>query len=664
MKPSDSEPLISAKTYLPEITIKVVIFSVFFAIILAASNIYLALKIGTTISASIPASVMALGILRFYKNSNVLECNLLQTAASAGEGLAAALSFVLPAMIIIHFWNHFPYWETFLITILGGLLGVLFSIPLRRVLLNMPVLRFPEGVATGNLLRFSVKGGTNLKLLAYGGGVGGFISLCQIGLKVISSIWPLWMMRGGVLFGLSLGFNPATLAAGFIVGFEVGVSVFVGFVAGWIVLLPIFSVIYGAGSGSPYDTAMNMWSTHLRFVGVGTMLLGGLWTLVRLLKPVIVGIKLSTTSLKKGLNHHGNIPRTDRDIPLPWMIAGVVTLSVMLFILILSYLYRLQFPFANAYLIFSVVFIVLFLLISGFLLSTVTGYFTGLIGSSNNPLSGLLISALILLGFCYLLLFGWHTAHEKIKVIALLIVTISLISGTAAISVENIQDLKAGQMVGSTPWKQQLILGFGVVVSAFVVGPIFELLFNAYGIGGVYPRSGMDPSQMLAAPQSALMAAVAQGIIGHHGIPWNMIIIGGAFAIVIIIIDEFLKNKNFTLPVLAVGLGIYLPPDVMLPVAIGGFVAYFAKRKLQRISKTPAAKEMIHDKYQRGILLSCGLVAGTALMGVILAIPFVIIGSADALNIVPKAFAPIADVLGLLSSVGLCYWIYRVCISK
>lgn len=664
MSASDVEPLIPAKTNLPEITIKVVIYSVFFAIVLAASNIYLALKIGTTISASIPASVLALGILRFYKNSNVLECNLLQTAASAGEGLAAGMSFVLPAMIIIRFWNHFPYWETFMITILGGLLGVLFSIPLRRVLLNMPVLRFPEGVATGNLLRFSIKGGMSLKLLAYGGGVGGLITLCQIGLKVISSTWPLWVTRGSVIFGLSLGFNPATLAAGFIVGLEVGVSVFIGFFAGWIVLLPILSAFYSAGSGSPYDMAMNLWTSHLRFVGVGTMLLGGLWTLIRLIKPVIVGILLSKTSLKEGFNHHGKIPRTERDIPFPWMITGVVILSILSFILIFFYMHRLQFPFSNAYILFAAFFILLFFLVSGFLLSTVTGYFTGLIGSSNNPLSGLLISALILLGFCYLLLFGWHGDHETIKTVALLIITIALISGTAVISVENIQDLKAGQMVGSTPWKQQLILAFGVVVSAFVIGPILELLFNAYGMGGVYPRSGMDPSQMLTAPQAGLMAAVAQGVVGHHGIPWNMIFIGCLFAVVIIIVDGILKKRNFNLPVLAVGLGIYLPPDVILPVAIGGFVAYFAKHKLTKISKSEAAKALIHGKYQRGILLCCGLVAGTALMGVFLAIPFVLLGSADALNIAPKGFTPIADVLGLLSLVGLCYWIYRVCISS
>lgn len=648
---SDKDPLIPASTKLPELTFKVIILSILLAAFLAAANAYLALKIGSTISASIPASVLAISILRLFKNSNVLESNIIQTAASGGEGIAAAISFILPAMIILHIWNTFPYWEVVLITIFGGVLGVIFSIPLRRVMLNLPALKFPEGTAIGNVLRASTKSGTQLKLLLQGGLAGAFLSLAENGFEVVSSSFQAWgrFARGGVM-GIGLGFSPAMLAAGYIIGMEAAMSLLVGLIGGWLILLPIFATHHVGGfSGDAYDYAMKLWSTKLRFVGVGVMLVGGVWTLLRLLGPVATSIKVSLSSLK---GYSGGkkiaIPRTERDIPFSWVLFGTLLIAILLYGLVMHFMFQMPLNHSHSYLVFSGAITVIYLLIVGFLLAMICAYFTGLVGSTNNPLSGMLIIALILLGLIYMLLFPAHISGANKHVAGLMILVATVVATIASISNENLQDLKAGQMVGATPWKQQFILVIGVISSAFVVGPVLELLFQAYGIGGVFPHAGMNPRNMLPAPQAGLMAAIATGLRSHN-LDWNMILIGCGFAVLIIIADEILKKRNTCLPVLAVGLGVYLPPEITTPFIIGGIIGWLARRK----STTT-------DQAHKGILLACGMVAGAAIMGVLLAIPFVIMGSSDALSIVTPSFIHVADALGVASVVILSYWLFNV----
>ncbi len=657
---SDQEPLIPASTTLPEFTIKSIILSIILAVVLSASNAYLALKVGVTISASIPASVLALGILRLFKTHNVLESNLVQTAASAGEGVAAALAFILPAMIILHVWVGFPYWQTAIITLLGGFLGVLFAVPLRRVLLSLPGLPFPEGAAIGNVLKASTEGGLGLKLMSLGGLVGGLVSLFQTGFKIVASDLQIWVLSTRTVFGFALGFTPAVLAAGYIIGFEVGMSLFAGVVVGWIVLLPMIGSIYGIPSGhTAYDVSVYLWSNYLRYVGVGTMLVGGIWTLIRLLKPIVKGLTVSFITLRKqNRAGGGGRLRTETDIPVSWVLASVLVLALLMFAFLHFYFASLGFFHEPRYMWFVILLSVFYILIIGFLLATISGYFCGLVGSSNNPLSGMLISAILLLAFIFLFMFHVETAIKAKYIASAVIVIVTIMAGVGSISGENIQDLKAGKMVGATPWRQQLMMGIGVIVSAFIIGPVLELLFNAYGMAGVYPRPGMDPTQMLAAPQAGLMASVAEGVLTRH-LNWWMIFTGGVVAVVIIIADEFLKRKNFRLPALAVGLGIYLPPEVIMPAVIGGVVSYLVKRQRRGVKLSSAQQEAKRSKYQLGVLLACGMVAGSALMGVILAIPFALLGSADALKLVGSGFEPVAKVLGVLVFLGLCYWLYR-----
>jgi len=649
------KPLISDNVNLPELTIKVFILSIVLAVVLGAANTYLALKIGNTISASIPASVLSIGILRFFKNSNVLESTMIQTAASAGEGVAAAVAFVLPAMIFLQVWQGFPYFETAAVTMLGGLLGVLFSIPLRRVMLHLPNLRFPEGTAIGNVLKISTQSGSQLKRLAQGGAVGGLLTFAQTGLKIFSDNLQAWTFAGRSVMGFALGFSPALVAAGYIVGFEVGVSLFTGFIIGWEILLPIIAHYHSFTPGaSAFQSVMEIWSKYLRFVGVGTMLVGGLWTLFSLAKQLIKSLIVSF----RGLQMAGGrrfVPRTQRDMPMIWVFFGTIVLALLIYTVFLQYMMKSDLFYHHGFVTMVSLVTVIYVLVVGFMLATICGYFTGLVGSSNNPLSGIIIIAIVVLGLIYLVLFGSGNTHaHELHVAGMMVIVIVVVATTASISNENLQDLKAGYMVGATPWKQQLILMVGVVVSSFVLAPVLELLFRAYGMGGVFPHPGMDPSQMLPAPQAGLIAAIIRGIWAHN-LNWDMIYLGAVVAVFIIIADEWLKRRNQRLPTLAVGLGIYLPPMMILPSVSGSIINLLVRRHVAKKKSEEAKRQQ-----SAGVMTACGLVAGASLMGVLLAIPFVVAGSSDVLSIVSTRFYGVTNILGLFAFMALLYWLYWV----
>lgn len=669
---SGDEPIIPDHVALPEITWRVIVLGVILTVVLAAANAFLGLKVGTTVSASIPAAVISMGILRFFRNSNILENTMVQIMASVGEALTAGIAFILPALIILHVWDGFNYWQTVITGLLGGGLGVLFTIPLRRALLQDKSLRYPEAVAIGNVLKASAareKG--DLRSLVAGGFVGGAIALFQTGFQILTDSFAYWVKTSTTVFGLGLGLSPALIAAGYIVGLNVGLSLLLGIVIGWIIGVPVISTIYGLPDAETANQmAMMIWRGHIRYMGVGTMLVGGLWTLCTLFKPVVNSMAASFTSLRDiRLGKKAESVRTERDIPIHYVFIAAAILMLPIFILIATTIIPESFDISRGFRYFISGFSTIYIIFGGFVFCSIMAYFAGLIGSTNSPVSGLLVSALLVICMIFMAFFSFTDMSAEIKETVGSVVAIgSMVIIAAALSISNdtMQDLKVGQIVGATPWKQQVMLILGVVVSAFVIPPILQLLYNAYGIGGVFPRPGMNPAQMLAAPQAGLMATIAKGAFSHQ-LEWGMIGVGAFIAVICVIIDEFLKkNYGTRLPVLAVGLGIYLPLDSSVPVVIGGVLAYLVQRKLNKMYENEhadgAVKANVHR--HRGLLLSCGIVAGASLMGVLIAIPFALKQSTDALKLMPDEYMSFAGILSVIVTGILCAWIYRVVVKR
>ncbi len=660
---NNTEPFIPASQNLPEITLKGIILAILLAALLGATNAYLGLKIGLTLSASIPAAVISMGILSLFKKSNILENNIVQTAASSGEGMAAGVIFILPALIILHYWQHFNYWETTLLAMTGGVLGVFFSVLLRRILIGDRTLRFPEGVAIAQVLKAANKKAGDLKHLVMGGAIGGTITLAQTGFEIIADSMPAWFKTSNVIYGMQIGFEPALIGAGYIIGINVGISILLGLFIGWGCGIPILSYLHGfPATDSAAHAAIHVWQSQTRYIGVGVMMLGGFWTLLTLVNPIRHGLQASFSSIKKMRQDGGfnSIIRTERDIPIHYVLFGIAVLLIPITYFLYHFLSNANLPFIHTSMWLPLLVCFIFVPIAGFVFSSLCGYFAGLVGSSCNPLSSLALSALLLASLILILLFGLQAQHivgdtQRLAAAACAVLITTIVTCAAAITNDTIQDLKTGQLVGATPWKQQLMLILGTIVAALIIAPVLELLFNAYGIGDVMPRAGMNPAQALAAPQAMLMATIAQGVFTHN-LPWTMIFIGFVIAAVCIVADRYLKTRGQSLPVLAVGFGIYLPASVSVAMGAGAILSWLVKRNLEK-RNLPEAEHGTRE--QRGLVIACGLIAGASLMGVLLAIPFTIMLSTDALKLVGDSFTPIANTLGFVAVFGLLYWIYH-----
>ncbi len=655
-----------------EITIRAVLLAILLAVILAAANAYLGLKVGLTISASIPAAILSMGILRFFKNSSILENNIVQTGASAGEALVGGTAFILPALIILHYWQHFDYWQTVIISLTGGILGVLFSIPLRRVLLADKSLRFPEGTAIGQVLKISQEGKGNLKELIQGSALGTFVALFQGGFQIIADNAALWFKASNkFVYGFTFGFEPALLAAGYIVGVGVAMSTLLGVIIGWVIGIPIFSYLHPIAVNTSADSlAVSIWQTNIRPIGVGTMLVGGLWTMALLIKPIVKGVHSSFVSLRTARESgYSALPKHERDIPIHYTLGLLAILLIPLSFILFNFISHPALGLGLNLQIITLVIGVIFILVTSFFFTSLAGYFAGLIGSSQSPISGVSLSVLLLASLLLLGLFHWapevtQDAKHLLEGEGLAIIIGTLVSSSCAITGDTIQDLKAGQIVGATPWKQQVILILGVIVSALILAPTLELLFNAYGIGGISPPGRhMDPSQMLSAPQATLMASLVTGAFNHN-LPWNLISIGFIVAIACILADRFLQPRGIRLPVLAVGLGIYLPLDTSSALILGGLASYMVERGLRKQYPHQTEKSADNSARQRGLTLACGLVAGACLMGVVLAIPFTLAQSTDVLRLMPTHLTSVAAIFGVLSTIAVLSWIYRTVCQK
>lgn len=642
----------------PELTLRCMILSAILATLLAMSNAYLALKLGILASASIPAAIISMGVLRLFKNASILEHNAVQTAASAGEAVAGGIVYTIPALVIIGYWHHFDYLTNVLIAISGGVLGVLFSVPLRRILVNDPKLAFPEGKAIAAVLSSSDEG-AGLRDIVWGSIAGGVLELAQTGLKFLSGGWTWWFSVKRHIMCLGLGFSATMLGAGYLVGFDMACSIGLGAIIAWLLALPALSVVYPQFlvNATPSEAGLALWNQELRYFGIGAMLFAGIWTLMTLLKPLIHSIRSSLHKQQK-ISH----ARTDQDLPLPLIAAGIMVMILVLIYLLKDVLPITQMGFDASSKWGIVTAVILYVLIAGFIFSVITAYFSGMVGVTASPGSSIVIAGILFAAWMLLSLMTQAlplplSADQIAAAQAVVIVIASIVTGIAAIANDNSQDLKVGQIVGSTPWKQQLMLLFGVIISALVIPPVMQMMFDVYGIAGVMPHPGMDISKSLPAPTAAMLAAIT-GAVFSHGLPWSVMNAGVLVIFVLVILRRLLNLERwFHLSLLGVAIGMYLPVTSSLALFVGGIIAKLAERRLEQ---QPLSTTQRLLRKQVGTRIACGLVAGSALMDVLLAIPFSIQHSADAWRVVTESWEQgIGVVLSLSVMLGLAIWIIR-----
>ena len=556
-----------------ELTLRAVILGVILSVIMAAANIYIGLFAGMTVSASIPAAVISMGILRgFFRKGTILENNIIQTSASAGESLAAGIIFTIPALVIAGVWFEFDFWITSLVALLGGLLGVLFMIPLRKALIiEEKELIYPEGIACAEVLKTGDEQQSGrAKHIFIALSLGFVFKYFVTAFTVIKETVEKAIIMGKSLFYFGYDSSVALLGVGYIVGFNVSVLVFIGGALGWIIGIPIYSFFYPV-SGNLLDAAWDIWSLNIRFMGVGAMIIGGLWSIVSIRKGI-----------KKGLKELFGRSQSTEDLSKRVIFSLISGIVIAIFSL---YWYVTKNPELS---LLSAILMV----IASFFFVAVSSYIVGLVGSSNNPVSGMIIST-ILFTSAILLLIGITGIKGIIAALA-----IAGVVGCAVCTAGDVsQDLKTGYIVGATPRKQQIVQIFGVVAASFIIAPILTLLHNAYGIGTGEPGA-------LQAPQASLFASIVKGLFTRGGeLPWNMVVIGGVLAIILIMIDESLKvrKSSFRTYVMPVAVGIYLPLSLSVPILIGGII----RRTIKKADK--------------GVLVSSGLIAGESIAGIVIA---------------------------------------------
>lgn len=649
-----------------EFTLRGVLLGALITLAFTAANVYLGLKVGLTFASAIPAAVISMALLYRFKDANILENNLVQTQASAAGTLSSVI-FVLPALLMLGLWSGFPFWQTALVCAAGGTLGVLYTVPLRRVMVVQSTLPYPEGVAAAEVLRVGEAqrhqgagartSSEGLRNLGWGTALAALFGFLSGGLRLLADAFNLWINAGNVAFRVAAGFSPALLAAGYLMGAAAGVAVLLGLVLCWGLVVPWLTAQATLAEGQALSAlATQMWATKARFLGAGVIGISALWTVASLIRPIIKAI--ASQPAHSGPAVQAGDER-ERDMPRSWMLAiGLAALAVLWGVagdFIGEHMPELASGARWGLALLCVLFAALF----GFLVAAACGYMAGLVGSSASPISGIGIIATILMGVSLLLLGqlfpAFATSVAGKMGVALVLFMVAVILAMAAISNDNLQDLKTGYLVGATPWRQQVVLIIGCLVGALVIPPVLDLLYNAYGFAGALPRAGMDPNQALAAPQATLMQQIANGIF-NGSLDWTMLGLGVAVGVAVIAADLLLRRSGAgALPPLAVGLGIYLPPSIGLTLAVGAALGWLLQRGIRAHA---ADKAWVAAAEERGLLLASGLIVGESLMGLLLAALIGLSGSDAPLALVGEGFAP-AMWLGLLYFVGLCLFFYR-----
>ena len=642
-----------------EFTVRGLIIGILITLVFTAANVFFGLKAGLTFSTSIPAAVISMAILRAMQNSTMQENNIVQTVASAA-GTLSSIIFVLPGLIIVGWWTGFPFWMSFGICATGGILGVMYTIPLRRALVTDSDLPYPEGVACAEVLKVgsshsqeaadSVEsGGGGLKAVVVGAIVSSvFYVIVQT--RVFAGDVAQYFRIGdkGANTGYDFSLSFALFAVGHLVGLWVGVAMLVGTLIGWGWAVPHFTALYPV-AGTASDVAQGAWSHYVRFVGAGTIAVAAVWTLAKLVKPVVGGLAsaMAAARVRKAGQGH-TLPRTEQDMPIGMV--GLISLLCLIPVAWLLWHFSTISGLGDHALLLTVGGVV-FVVILSFLVSAVCGYMAGLIGSSNSPLSGIgilvvIVAALLLAFFVKSLV----PADAGKALVAFALFITSIVFAVASIANNNLQDLKTGQLVDATPSLQQWALVIGVIAGAAVIPPVLDLLNHAYGFLGA---PGVNPAHALPAPQAGLISALAQGVI-QNNIDWSLIGIGAAIGVAIIILDEILAlgGKRVRLPPLAVGLGIYLPTSTTLMVVAGALVGAWFDGRAARGPRGDAIKQL-------GVLLASGLIVGESLLGVIVAAIVVFSGKAFPLALVGPGFETASIWIGGIAFVVAIALLYR-----
>ena len=634
----------------PQLTFRAITLAIVLAMILAAANTYLGLFAGMTIASAIPAAVVSMAVLRALGGGGILENNIVQTGASAGSSIASGVIFTIPALVILGYWQDFKYSWVLAIAGLGGILGVLFSVPLRRALIVEQKLAFPEGQAAAEVLKTDENPSEGIRILGLSALGGAFAKLAAAsGLRLIPDAAASSGFFGKYLAYFGTNLSPALIGVGYIVGLNVGIVVLAGAMLSWNIAIPVYAAfvlpsnaeLSTIAAGLPAEELAGLlWSKQIRYLGVGAMLVGGMWALVSLRHSLASGVRSGLAAARASAAGVA-VAHTEQDLPMKSVLIGIV-----LFTLPLAALYQAIVGNFAVSLPMTVVMVV-----TGFLFCSVSAYMAGLVGSSNNPVSGITIATILFSAVMLLLMMG---PESSIGPVAAVMIG-AVVCCAACIAGDNLQDLKCGYIVGATPWRQQVMLAIGAASSALVMAPVLNLLADAYGIG-VATEAHPKP---LPAPQATLMASVSKGLFGGQ-LPWDMIAIGALIGVAIIVLDETLKARgsSFRTPVLAAAVGIYLPLELMTPIFIGGVIAHLVERHLRRRGTDQAGLERANRK---GLLFAAGVITGEALMGIGIAIPIVTSGRADVLALPPSL--QFGESLGLLVLAVLGAWLYRTAMS-
>ncbi len=644
-----------------ELTVRGLIIGIIITLVFTAANVYFGLKAGLTFSTSIPAAVISMAILRGFKNATVQENNIVQTVASAA-GTLSSIIFVLPGLIMIGYWTEFPFWTSFWICALGGILGVMYSIPLRRALVTNSDLPYPEGVACAEVLKVG-SGGDSKHAADIEHGRAGLLAVLWG--SIVSAVFAVIVAtqlfaadvaqtfrigRRGAVSGYDFFLSFALLGIGHLVGLSVGIAMLIGALIGWGWGVPHYSAIAGDLTTAAAQVAQATWSHKVRFIGAGAIGVSAIWTLLKLVKPVASGLAGAMAANRARKAGKGDtLPITERDIPIG--IVGLVTLLCMLPIGWLLGIFGTSSG-LGAHLPTLIVGGVIYIVLMSFFVSAVCGYMAGLIGSSNSPLSG--IGILVVIGAALLLVMGVkpYVGPDATKaLIAFSLFTTAVIFNVAAIANNNLQDLKTGQLVDATPWKQQVALIFGVIAGAFVIPPVLDLVNHAYGFVGA-PGAEARPHP-LPAPQAGLISSLAQGVIAAD-IDWSLIRIGAVIGVAVIVLDEILARttKHMRIPPLAVGLGIYLPTQSTLMIVVGAVVGWIFDRRADRTARPEATKQL-------GVLLASGMIVGEGILGVVISAIVVFSGSAAPLALVGPSFETAGIVIGGIAFAVIAFILYR-----